>query len=618
MVFALVPAIFVLCACARPAPSAAAPALVPVAPASVAGPQVPVAQPQARTPVLVIDDPAQLATWNASDLAFAKVALGPEAAADRTLAALAQRPDIKLVVDAVRADLDAAAKKDPKSGVGLRYSHRRFNPAWLTSADSTLVLVAIVNRPDRQPFATDHCGETRLVYRVQFGSFLLPMTWNAVYWQDPDPGQTCADVARRWLASPDLAPAERAKAAVASAVSGRTNRARLKSLETNVQTVRWPSSVRGDLGGHAEYSLRAFHPDAAGALRKALLENTPDIAALRSHPPAKGALLQWLRDAANLAAIDRGVVRVPDKFLATQATSVTPHGFGRLTNRPWRQVFGVADLAGLPLQKLENLRTPAGLLRRLDSLTCQGCHQSRSVAGFHITGRQPLGTPDGLGIAVSPHLHGLLPFRARAAQWLTGEAAAPSPNVPHAELPAKAGRVGDHCGLGDAAFAGWGCSPGLRCVSVGDREVGACAAEKPLLGSPCDAGPLSADPDAHRDGRIAKGKTACQAGGFCESAFAGFPGGICAGPCEASNPVAACAAIPIFSSFNACLAKGLPFARCAADNHNRKAMPVCSPDAPCRDDYVCTPTPDGQSACMPPYFLLQLRVDGPRKPAPPR
>lgn len=595
-------------ACARPTSPAAAP---PVVAPTAAAPAP--ALPTALAPVLVVDDPALLAAWNASDLAFAKVALGPEAAADRNLAALAVRPDMKLVLDAVRADLEAAAKKDPKSGIGLRYSHRRFDPAWLTSAESTLVLVAIVNRPDRQPFASSHCGETRLVYRLQYGTFLLPMTWNAVFWQDPDAGQTCADVARRWLASGNLATAERAKAAVTTAVLGRAIRVRLKSLETNVQTVRWPSSVRGDLGGHAEYSLRAFHSDAAGPLRKALLENTPDVEAMRHLPSGKGVLLQWLRDPANLAAIDRGVVRVPDKFLATQATSVTPHGFGRLTNRPWRQVFGVGDFAGVPLQKLENLRTPAGLLRRLDSLTCQGCHQSRSVAGFHITGRQPSGTPDGLDIAVSPHLHGLLPFRAQASQWLTGAMTTPSPAVPHAELPTTIGRMGDHCGLGDPAFAGWGCGPGLRCVSVGDPEVGTCAPEKPRLGSPCDAGPLSADPDAHRDGRTTKGKTVCQAGGFCESAFAGFPGGICAGSCDASNPAAACAAIPIFSSFNACLARGLPFSRCAAENHNKKAMPVCSPGAPCRDDYVCTPGPDGQSTCMPPYFLLQLRVDGPRK-----
>lgn len=29
-----------------------------------------------------------------------------------------------------------------------------------------------------------------------------------------------------------------------------------------------------------------------------------------------------------------------------------------------------------------------------------------------------------------------------------------------------------------------------------------------------------------------------------------------------------------------------------------------------RDDYICARTPDGNGACIPPYFLFQLRVDG--------
>jgi hypothetical protein len=51
----------------------------------------------------------------------------------------------------------------------------------------------------------------------------------------------------------------------------------------------------------------------------------------------------------------------------------------------------------------------------------------------------------------------------------------------------------------------------------------------------------------------------------------------------------------------------------------------CDANEPCRDDYICARTAAGHSAskdarerahgaCIPPYFLFQLRVDG--HPAP--
>jgi hypothetical protein len=39
-------------------------------------------------------------------------------------------------------------------------------------------------------------------------------------------------------------------------------------------------------------------------------------------------------------------------------------------------------------------------------------------------------------------------------------------------------------------------------------------------------------------------------------------------------------------------------------------MRGCGEAAPCRDDYICARTPAGGGACVPPYFLFQLRVDG--------
>jgi hypothetical protein len=37
---------------------------------------------------------------------------------------------------------------------------------------------------------------------------------------------------------------------------------------------------------------------------------------------------------------------------------------------------------------------------------------------------------------------------------------------------------------------------------------------------------------------------------------------------------------------------------------------ACDADQPCRDDYLCALTPAGKGACLPPYFVFQMRVDG--------
>jgi hypothetical protein len=40
----------------------------------------------------------------------------------------------------------------------------------------------------------------------------------------------------------------------------------------------------------------------------------------------------------------------------------------------------------------------------------------------------------------------------------------------------------------------------------------------------------------------------------------------------------------------------------------------CSRAEPCRDDYVCLRMPNeplDHGACVPPYFLAQVRIDGP-------
>jgi hypothetical protein len=85
---------------------------------------------------------------------------------------------------------------------------------------------------------------------------------------------------------------------------------------------------------------------------------------------------------------------------------------------------------------------------------------------------------------------------------------------------------------------------------------------------------------------------------------------MCAGSCSELPDGAVCGGIPLLVEFNGCLARGLPFDRCILDNTRPGALAACGFHAPCRDDYVCAKLPDGGGACLPPYFLFQLRVDG--------
>jgi len=102
----------------------------------------------------------------------------------------------------------------------------------------------------------------------------------------------------------------------------------------------------------------------------------------------------------------------------------------------------------------------------------------------------------------------------------------------------------------------------------------------------------------------------------------GFPGGMCArSDCGRLQAGEACGSIAILQGFNACLAARRPFAQCLQNNVRPAVLKGCDANEPCRDDYICARTavrhsagerPDG--ACIPPYFLFQLRVDG--HPAP--
>jgi hypothetical protein len=572
-------------------------------------------------PLLAVTDAAVLKGLEAAGLDAGTLAFGqPEA---RSLAQLGGAPGWASIVEVLRADIAELYKGDARYGVGMRHTHRGFDPAWLTSPAVHLELAAVVNRLDRKVFHPGTCGELRFVYRMAYDaagkppfSSRLPATINVVFFV-PDDGQRCATRARGLarpedvlkIRTPDAWQGDSSTGASPSREGRNPPRApRLKSIEVNLQTSRWPSTIRPDLGGHADYLLRVFHPAGGGRLAPAAMENMPDVEAIRRDPARRRALEAWLRAPGVLDAVDRGTALVPETLLARRAVSVTPRGLARAANAPFRRLLADARLDDLDLLRTRHLRSREALLRRLDALTCVGCHQSRSLAGFHVVGaeRDAARRVDALAVATSPHFDEDMPRRRAYLRALAAGHPPDETRLP-AERESGSGTFGHACGLGDPGFADWTCAAGFDCVAVDDDRVGQCMPRTPRAGVACKPGAVAFASD-----RIKSTRTlACGGAGVCEDVRVGFPGGMCASSCGALAPGDTCGAIALLTPFNNCLARGGSFVDCA-QLARPAGLAACDAQTPCRPDYLCARTPDGGAACLPPYFVLQMRVDGHR------
>jgi hypothetical protein len=577
-------------------------------------------QVEGPAPLLLITDPATLVTLEREHgLGLAALLHGGEAVATADYG----RGPLQAIAQSLAARTAADRAEDARhTGVGLRFVHRQFDLAWLASPDTRFELIGVVNRMDRQVFASESFGETRLIYRLAYTrtqqgmsvDSRLPMTINVVYWQRG--GEDRRATQARWQADAKLTGVELAawlRAEGHALAPAQLDDALLKSVEIDVQSERWPSTIRPDMAGHAEYLLQVFRREG-DSWRPSPLENTPDVSLLSRDAEARAALLEWLRAPAQREALDQGTLVVPERFLATAATSVTPRGFARLANRPWSRVFATEDFADYEFEGLTTVRSPAALLRRLDGLSCQGCHESRSIAGFHLLGaeRDPDKPVDALAVFSSPHLEGEL---ERRQAWHTAVLREqPTTEArPLAEHERKRGAWGTHCGLGDPGFSEWTCDDGLVCTKLSDPELGTCLESGPALaGGVCEVGEIKARDDHHKDRIRNVEQRPCAAGGVCNDNRVGFPEGMCAFACgsPSGGPESECGVIPNLRSFNDCLAARRPFAQCIAETANPAGMRSCSVDAPCRDDYICARSGSDAGVCLPPYFLFQLRVDG--------
>jgi hypothetical protein len=387
----------------------------------------------------------------------------------------------------------------------------------------------------------------------------------------------------------------------------------LKSVETNLQTIRLQSTVQTSLAGHIEYSMHVFHPSQAGgaAFVDAPMENMPDVKRIETDPELRQSLLALLKEPATLAEIDRGTLRLPERFLTAGAVSVSPRGLTRLGNRPFRQLFDEADFKNLDLGPYRSVRSPRALLRRLDEASCTGCHQTRTLAGFHHVGMPAEGEPalPTLLNGSSPHLSADL---ERRRQYVAALAAGEEPDEfrPFPERQGTGQGVSAPCGLGDAGFADWVCDAGLSCQRLEDEEVGTCLPDAGV-GLPCEHGVMRAGSKPQHDRVAGLHRVECAEAQRCDLNIQGFPLGACSASCQRLGADGICGSFLDVDGYQNCLRGNATNAACAEKFVFDTGLRRCDERSPCRQDYVCVRTQSpGVGACVPPYFVYGLRNDG--------
>ncbi len=544
------------------------------------------------------------------------------------------------IVKVLDKDLSRLQVGDRYLSVTMAKKHRLFDKRWFKSKDAFYELIGVVPRFDMAPFGTSQfpCGETRLIYRLAYAKkwrgnavySRLPVTLNVVFWNTPAGSQkpnapgTCAKLAKEWK---NLTPHS-----AAPFLRTRMTQSNLKSIEINMQAVRWPSTVRPDFGGYAEYILRVFKQQNDGIFEPTALQNTLDVSKIQSSPKLKNQLKSFLFSKQNLENADKGILHIPEKFLALKATSFAFHGSHRLANRQLDQIFQASELDGPVWTKYKSFKTKQAWKRRVDDHSCIGCHQGRSIAGFHFVGidRPKSFAANKVFFAQSGHLR---EDRKRREQFFLDLVRGKKPDASRGfseRSPEEKGLYGAHCTTGkDPSFAKWNCAKDYSCQKivsmVPDSKnkpslgLGVCLPTKlGTGGDPSEIGSIVQNTNPRRDSVTKKKQRPCSDGYANFDARDGFPSGICYKDCPTSKrrlkKGEACGLIA-FNGFNPCLARGEAFTQCLAKYTGELVLKACNEASPCRNDYVCAESKDQSGVCIPPYFLFQLRLDGHPKPS---
>ncbi|MBB4372883.1 mono/diheme cytochrome c family protein [Bradyrhizobium sp. cir1] len=476
-----------------------------------------------------ITDPGVLRKLDEHDVLTISRLLWPERSANFLLTTdllFSWLPQLKEIPPAIDAEFDRyvaqqkAAWPTETIGVGEGVDVQLFDRAVLKSPNTRFVLAGIVNRMDRAYVSEESCGEIRLIYRLtRFDAgpdgtktaVRLPMTFNLVL-KARDERQiapngmpvTCAEVARRWLDNGDW------QGLIGTGFY--PHDAMLDRIETNIQISIAPKSALHDF--RSDYLLKVFKYNATTkTFEESTLENQIDRDRILADNDLRRDFKEWLLAPENLREFDRGTVLIPEKFLARAAVVPTPAGLDASALQPEfgmmqgegkgegkdNPVFTDNDVVGALKRAaargdLQNVRSVAGFQRRLNDVTCAGCHQTRGIGGFHFPGVDWLADrpSNSTIVPASPHFVG---DQLRRRDILAAFAAGKNPDFSRgfASRPQTRGSGelagteyqdgwGAHCslqnagsGTRDESFTSWSCATGLTCqAAAASRHIGMC------------------------------------------------------------------------------------------------------------------------------------------------
>ncbi|MEH2503927.1 MULTISPECIES: hypothetical protein [unclassified Bradyrhizobium] len=461
-----------------------------------------------------ITDPVTLRGLDGGKLRLDRM-LVPERSADIPLAnsELFALPSMATVRHAIDGEFDRYIARHHASlsketiGIGEGFDFQLFDRTLLYSQETRFVLAGIVNRMDRTYAAEASCGEIRLIYRLtrvnkaagdDASPPRLPMTLNLVLKARGEGAAiACSEIARRWLGGEPSA---------SDGPLDLIDYQNIDRIETNLQIAHAPKSSVRDF--RTDYLLKVFRYDRqARAFVESPMENQIDRARLLADDGLKREFRAWLLDPVNLVAFDRGTVLIPEKFLASGAIAPTPVGFDPSDLEPEfglvhgeGAVFSDADVVTALRKateggaKLQNIRSRAGFERRLNDVTCSGCHQTRGIGGFHFPGvdwmaDKPSNTTV---VPASPHFFGDQ-IRRRDILAALRDGEPPDYSRGFASRPQLRGSTelagsnyydgwGAHCYVrgksaanDDGSFRDWTCAEGLTCQAAGKiSRIGMC------------------------------------------------------------------------------------------------------------------------------------------------
>jgi hypothetical protein len=414
-------------------------------------------------------------------------------------------------------------------GVGDAFDFQLFDRALLYSPETRFVLAGIVNRMDRAYLAEANCGEIRLIYRLTrtatpetgdaANSPRLPVTLNIVLKARGDRAisvvktVTCREIASRWLAAGDskLTGKELAEALLSKdGPLDLVGYEDIDRIETNLQISHAPKSPLRDF--RTDYLLKVFHYNGQAQLyEEAPLENQIDRDRLLADARLGRDFKAWLLDPQHFGELDRGTLLIPPEYLATGAVAATPAGFSPSSLQPAfglvqgdigaaNPVFSESDVV-VALKKaaergvtLQNIRSVAGFARRLNDMTCSGCHQTRGIGGFHFPGVDWMASKPSNSTVVpaSPHFFGDQ-IRRRDILVAMRDGKRPDYSRGFSSRSQLRGSTelagteydngwGAHCYLqrpnaakNDRSFKSWTCAEGLACQAADNASrMGMC------------------------------------------------------------------------------------------------------------------------------------------------